>query len=145
MVDQHGIDTFRLNRQIFALAVDQATQSQPMPDGGMTGGIDHPNLLSLLGQSFPNPANPETWIPFRLAQPGVVTVTLFDQKGQPIRQILAGHHLAGEYTSKAKAIYWDGKTQSGETVTSGIYFYHLLVDDGQRQVFTQTKMLTIVR
>ena len=145
VVDQHGIDTFRLNRQIFALAVDQATQSQPMPDGGMTGGIDHPNLLSLLGQSFPNPANPETWIPFRLAQPGVVTVTLFDQKGQPIRQILAGHHLADEYTSKAKAIYWDGKTQSGETVTSGIYFYHLLVDDGQRQVFTQTKMLTIVR
>jgi len=145
VVDQHGIDTFRLNRQIFALAVDQATQSQPMPDGGMTGGIDHPNLLSLLGQSFPNPANPETWIPFRLAQPGVVTVTLFDQKGQPIRQILAGHHLAGEYTSKAKAIYWDGKTQSGETVTSGIYFYHLLVDDGQRQVFTQTKMLAIVR
>jgi hypothetical protein len=74
-----------------------------------------------------------------------VTLTLFDQQGQPIRQILAGPHLAGEYTSKAKAIYWDGKTRSGETVTSGIYFYHLLVDDGQRQVFTRTKMLTIVR
>ena len=145
VVDQHGIDTFRLNRQIFALAVDQATQSQPGPDSGMISGIDHPNLLSSLGQSFPNPANPETWIPFRLARPGAVTLTLFDQQGQPIRQILAGPHLAGEYTSKAKAIYWDGKTRSGETVTSGIYFYHLLVDDGQRQVFTRTKMLTIVR
>jgi hypothetical protein len=76
-------------------------------------------------QNFPNPFNPETWIPFDLAADAIVTIRIYDVKGQLVRQLDIGKQKAGSYLDKGKATYWDGKNQSGESVSSGIYFYSL--------------------
>ena len=75
--------------------------------------------------NYPNPFNPETWIPYRLAEDAFVTLTIYDSAGQAVRTIDVGHQTAAVYESRSKAIYWDGRNQVGETVASGVYFYHL--------------------
>ena len=75
--------------------------------------------------NYPNPFNPETWIPYRLAHDADVTLTVYDTKGVPVRQLDLGHQPAGYYTNRAKAAYWDGRNDSGEQVASGVYFYQL--------------------
>ena len=75
--------------------------------------------------NYPNPFNPETWIPYHLAHAADVTLTIYDTKGAPVRQLDLGHQLAGYYTNRTKAAYWDGRNDSGEQVASGVYFYHL--------------------
>ncbi len=76
--------------------------------------------------NYPNPFNPETWIPFRLAEDADVTLTIYDVGGRMVQTLDAGHSKAGIYESKDKAIYWDGKNDLGESVASGVYFYHLM-------------------
>ena len=75
--------------------------------------------------NYPNPFNPETWIPFRLAQPSTVTARIYDSLGNQIRVIELGYLRAGNYTESNKSIYWDGKNKNGEQVSSGIYFYEI--------------------
>ena len=75
--------------------------------------------------NYPNPFNPETWIPYRLAQEAFVTLTIYDQSGQIVRTLDIGHRLAGYYETRSKAVHWDGRNQFGEQVASGLYFYHL--------------------
>ena len=75
--------------------------------------------------NYPNPFNPETWIPFRLAQPSAVTARIYDSLGNQIRVIELGYLRAGNYTESNKSIYWDGKNKNGEQVSSGIYFYEI--------------------
>ena len=75
--------------------------------------------------NYPNPFNPETWIPYRLAQDAFVTLTIYDQAGQVVRTIDMGHQTAAAYESRSQAIYWDGRNEIGEKVASGVYFYHL--------------------
>ena len=75
--------------------------------------------------NYPNPFNPETWIPFRLAEDADVTLTIYDVGGGVVRTLDIGHSKAGIYESRNKAIYWDGKNDLGENVASGVYFYHL--------------------
>ena len=75
--------------------------------------------------NYPNPFNPETWIPFRLAEDADVTLTIYDVGGRMVRTLDIGHSKAGIYESRNKAIYWDGKNDLGEDVASGVYFYHL--------------------
>ena len=79
--------------------------------------------------NYPNPFNPETWIPYRLAEDAFVTVTIYDQRGRMVRDIVVGHRIAGVYESRSKAIHWDGRTEFGERVASGIYFYTLTAGD----------------
>jgi len=79
-----------------------------------------------LGQNFPNPFNPETWIPFTLSEPGNVKIVIYNLVGQKIREISLGYLQAGEYKTKEKAAFWDGLNNSGDEVASGIYFYKLL-------------------
>ena len=79
--------------------------------------------------NYPNPFNPETWIPYRLTEDTFITLTIYDQTGQVVRTIDVGHQTAAFYESRSQAIYWDGRNQVGETVTSGVYFYHLSADD----------------
>ena len=76
-------------------------------------------------RNYPNPFNPETWIPYRLADDAVVTLTIYDQTGQVVRTLDIGHQIAATYEERSKAIRWDGRNQVGEPVASGIYFYHL--------------------
>jgi len=97
-----------------------------------------PSKFALL-QNFPNPFNPETWIPYQLARDASVTVHIYNLKGQPIRTIALGQQAAGIYLTKDKAVYWDGRDDSGEKMASGVYFYTLQAGD-----FKATKRMVIV-
>ena len=83
-----------------------------------------PKVTQLL-QNYPNPFNPETWIPFELNQDSEVSLTIYDTVGRLVRRIDLGFQPAGIYLRREQAIYWDGRTQSGEQVASGTYFYTL--------------------
>ena len=92
---------------------------------------------SALLHNYPNPFNPETWIPYQLASPAEVTLTLYDVTGRIVRTLNLGHQDAGMYRSKSRAAYWDGRNAQGESVASGVYFYTLVAGE-----FTATgKML----
>ena len=78
--------------------------------------------------NYPNPFNPETWIPYHLAKDAKVTLTIYDTNGQPVRQFGLGHQAAGRYQDRSRAIYWNGKNEFGEQVASGVYFYYLSAD-----------------
>ena len=75
--------------------------------------------------NYPNPFNPETWIPYQLANDADVTLTVYDTKGSLVRQFDLGYQSAGFYTNRTKAAYWDGRNETGESVASGVYFYQL--------------------
>ena len=75
--------------------------------------------------NYPNPFNPETWIPYQLAESTDVTVTIHSVNGSLIRTLALGHQAAGLYQSKSQAAYWDGRNEFGEQVASGLYFYTL--------------------
>ena len=79
--------------------------------------------------NYPNPFNPETWIPYRLAEDAFVTLTIYDQTGKVVRIIDVGHQTAAVYESRSKAIYWNGRNELGERVASNVYFYHLSAGD----------------
>ena len=78
---------------------------------------------SELGQNFPNPCNPDTWIPYVLSTEADVKVEIYNSGGQLIRRIDVGYKAAGRYLSKDQAAHWDGRSSSGEHVPSGVYFY----------------------
>ena len=79
--------------------------------------------------NYPNPFNPETWIPYQLAEATDVTVTIHSMNGALVRTIELGHQSAGTYKSKSQAAYWDGRNEFGEQVASGLYFYTLTAGD----------------
>ena len=88
--------------------------------------------------NYPNPFNPETWIPYQLAKPAEVTLHIYAVNGKLVRTLAFGQLPAGIYTSRTRAVHWDGKNDVGETVASGIYFYTLTAGD-----FTATRKLLI--
>ena len=79
--------------------------------------------------NYPNPFNPETWIPYRLAQEAEVGITIYDTKGTPVRRLALGNQSAGYYATRGKAAYWDGRNEDGEAVASGIYIYQFRAGD----------------
>ena len=83
---------------------------------------------TVLLANYPNPFNPETWIPYHLAHAADVTFTIYDPQGVVVRQLDLGYQQAGYYINKTSAAYWDGRNESGEPVASGIYFYQLQAD-----------------
>ena len=82
---------------------------------------DETRLLS----NYPNPFNPETWIPYHLANDTDVQISIYDINGALVRQLDLGDQRAGYYTSRSRAAYWDGRNEFGERVATGIYFYQL--------------------
>jgi hypothetical protein len=80
---------------------------------------------SALLQNFPNPFNPETWIPYQLAEGGDVMIRIYNVKGQLVKTLDLGYQPAGIYTHRSCAAYWDGKNEEGDKVASGVYFYQL--------------------
>ena len=78
--------------------------------------------------NYPNPFNPETWIPYQLATDSDVTITIYDKRGTVVRRLEFGHQRAGYYTRRSHAAHWDGRNGVGERVASGIYFYQLQAD-----------------
>ena len=90
--------------------------------------------------NYPNPFNPETWIPFRLAEDADVKLTIYDVEGRMVRTLDIGHSKAGVYESRNKAIYWDGRNDLGESVASGVYFYRLTAGG-----YSATKRMVILK
>ena len=88
--------------------------------------------------NYPNPFNPETWIPYQLAETTNVAVRIFSADGQLIRTLAIGHQPTGIYQHRNRAAYWDGKNELGELVASGVYFYTLTAGD-----FTATRKMLI--
>ena len=80
-------------------------------------------------RNYPNPFNPETWIPYQLAHAAEVTLTIYDTQGALVRQLDLGYQQAGYYTKRTRAAYWDGRNHLGEAVGSGLYFYQLSAGD----------------
>ncbi len=90
--------------------------------------------------NYPNPFNPETWIPYRLAEDAFVTLTVYDGGGHVIRKLNVGHRSAATYENRSNAIYWDGQNGLGEPVTSGVYFYTLTAGD-----YSATRKMLILK
>ena len=90
--------------------------------------------------NYPNPFNPETWIPYRLAEGALVTLTIYDATGGIVRSIDVGYKSAAAYESQAKAIHWDGCNEFGEQTASGVYFYHLSAGD-----YSDTRKMFILK
>ena len=96
-----------------------------------------PKATGLLA-NYPNPFNPETWIPYQLAKPADVTLTIYSVNGAFVRTLALGHQPAGIYHTFNRAAHWDGKNMIGEPVASGLYFYTLTAGD-----FSATRKLLI--
>ena len=84
---------------------------------------------TVLLPNYPNPFNPETWIPYQLATGSDVQITIYDTRGVLVRKLALGHQSAGYYTGRSRAAHWDGRNSIGENVASGVYFYQLQADE----------------
>ena len=89
-------------------------------------------------QNFPNPFNPETWIPFRLADERHVTIRIYTPTGKLVRSLSPGILSAGDYSSQSQAVHWDGRNDKGEPVSSGVYLYTINTGD-----FSATRKMLI--
>lgn len=88
--------------------------------------------------NYPNPFNPETWIPYQLVVAADITIDIYATDGKRVRHLAIGHQAAGVYQSKGRAAYWDGRNDAGERVASGVYLYTLTAGD-----FSATKKMLI--
>ena len=95
---------------------------------------------TILAQNFPNPFNPETWIPYQLNKATEVSVQIFDVSGRLVRTLNLGWQPVGTYMTPSSAAYWDGRNVVGERVASGIYFYTLQTSD-----FAATRRMVILK
>ena len=98
-----------------------------------------PEETALL-RNYPNPFNPETWIPYQLAESAEVALTIYDMNGRLIRRLAVGYQAVGIYRSRSRAAYWDGRNQLGESVASGLYFYTLTAGE-----FSATRRMLILK
>ena len=97
-----------------------------------------PPKETVLLANYPNPFNPETWIPYQLSDPAEVTVSIYSVDGKLVRTLELGQMPAGAYSDKDRAAYWDGQNEQGEPVASGVYFYTLTAGD-----FSATRKMVI--
>ena len=98
-----------------------------------------PRQTALLA-NYPNPFNPETWIPYQLANDTDARIRIYSQKGEVVRSLDLGFQRAGYYVGKSRAAYWDGRNGSGELLASGVYFYQLMTPES-----TATRKMVIVK
>ena len=91
-------------------------------------------------RNYPNPFNPETWIPYRLAEDAFVALTIYDGSGGIVQTLGIGHQTAAVYESRSRAAYWDGRNNLGESVASGVYFYTLTAGD-----YSATRKMLILK
>ena len=91
--------------------------------------VEAPPKKTVLLANYPNPFNPETWIPYQLSEAAEVTVTIHASDGKLVRTLELGQVPAGTYQNRSRAAYWDGRNAQGESVASGVYFYTLTAGD----------------
>ena len=109
---------------LVAKAIDSANSTYSAPASQPLA----PEETALL-PNYPNPFNPETWIPYQLATDSDVTITIYNTQGVFVRRLPLGFQSAGFYTNRSRAAYWDGHNALGERVASGVYFYQLQTDN----------------
>ena len=97
-------------------------------------------LMTKLYANYPNPFNPETWIPYQLGEDSEVSIHIYDTTGKVIRKLFTGHQVSGYYINRNKAAHWDGRNEAGEVVSSGVYMYKL-----ETPTFKQTRKLVIIK
>ncbi|MCG9126313.1 cadherin domain-containing protein, partial [Candidatus Poribacteria bacterium] len=107
--------------------------------GGPNSGEGVPDKTVLLS-NYPNPFNPETWIPYQLSKASDVTMTISNIRGVVVRELALGHQPAGYYRNRARAAFWDGRNNLGEKVSTGVYFYTFKAGD-----FTATRRMLILK
>ena len=112
----------------------------PVTDPAAPISVESPPDDTVLLANYPNPFNPETWIPYELSESAKVTVSIYSVNGVLIRTLALEHQPAGVYQSKGRAAYWDGRNTIGELVASGVYFYTLTAGD-----FTATRKMLILK
>ena len=115
--------------------VAMAPSSMPPPLQNAVG-VPYTRLL----HNYPDPFNPETWIPYELADESNVSISIHDTSGRLVRTIVVGSQAPGSYVETSKAAHWDGKDNNGAVVASGVYFYTLQADD-----FSQTRRLVVIK
>ena len=98
-----------------------------------------PKKTALL-PNYPNPCNPETWIPYQLAQSADITISIYSVDGTVVRTLNLGYRPSGIYQNRTRAAYWDGKNEVGEPVASGLYFYTLTAGN-----FKATRKMLILK
>ena len=144
---QFALD-LQVNRRLRAALAELETQADTNPKVRFvanllrrwltdTGTI--PNETQLY-PNFPNPFNPETWIPYQLAEAAEVHISIYDVQGQRLRELPIGFRAAGIYTNRSEAAFWNGRNDIGELVTSGIYFYTLRAGN-----FSDTRKMLILK
>ncbi len=111
----------------------EVTETQAAP----TLQVTLPDKNALLA-NYPNPFNPETWIPYQLAKSADVEIVISNMRGIGIRRLVLGHQAAGVYQGRSRAAYWDGRNEVGEPVASGVYFYTLTAGE-----YTATRKMLI--
>ena len=139
---QHVISAFNVQKWL------QEAQKVNITDPTFQRGIE--NLQNLLASlipektallaNYPNPFNPETWIPYQLATPASVTISIYTADGPLVRTLALGNQAAGLYQNRSRAAYWDGKNEVGESVASGVYFYTLSAGE-----WTATRKMLILK
>ena len=129
VADLYQLRIFRVHPEGYSLAVEEPAQSDWIPN------VLKPTLVNHLSQNFPNPFNPETWIPYQLASDVNVSLHIYDAQGRRIYFKALGYRKAGSHTA-----YWDGRNTTGEPVASGVYFYSL-----QAGTFHATRKMLIQR
>jgi hypothetical protein len=102
-------------------------------------GEEEKDAFELL-ESYPNPSNPETWMPYKLPEDAEVTIRIYSATGQLVRTLNLGRQTAGTYLDKNKAAYWDGRNDEGSKVASGVYFYTL-----QAGKYTATRKMMLLK
>ena len=112
-------------------------------------GLEAPNRMAEVNQSvketkllsnYPNPFNPETWIPYQLAEAADVSMEIYDVSGHLVRTISVGFKPVGYYLTRERAAYWDGRNETGESVSSGVYFIQFIAGD-----FSATQRIVILK
>ena len=141
-IDNLGLDPTMIQAWI--------AQAEAKSDGSLAFQQGIANLQQLLAlllpektallPNYPNPFNPETWIPYHLAEPADVAVRIYAADGVLVRTLALGHQVAGIYENRNRAAYWDGRNEVGESVASGLYFYTFTAGD-----FTATRKMIIVK
>ena len=94
----------------------------------------------MLLQNYPNPFNPETWIPYQLSTDSEVMISIYDTNGERVRRFNLGYQHVGTYTTRGRAVYWDGEDMYGEPVASGLYFYQIRAGD-----YAQVRRMVILK
>lgn len=139
---RRGLDE-RLTDWVSATTQAQAIEGYDQYAGrkgkGLSSGTRSRTRPELM-QNYPNPCNPGTWIPYHLDSARKVEIYIYDATGRLRKELSLGTKLAGDYTSRQNATYWDGRDQSGEVVAAGTYFYTLRAGD-----FSATRKMVIIK